>query len=147
MDPDPDPAAFVLHQVDVVVAGSNGAELVGGVLGELALRLEISRCDLVEHRVIGALGRGRPSERDPARDLAHDPLDPAERLEVSPGELGARRLVAAADVVSDAGRRDVALVGDRAADRLAVPRVVIGGSPDSTGPRNSACRRDCTSGE
>src|SRR5262249_7920381 len=35
-------------------------------------------------------------------------------------------LVSAADVVAHAGRRDVALVGDRAADRLAVPRVVIG---------------------
>ena len=41
-------------------------------------------------------------------------------------QLRPRGLVAAADVVADARRRDVALVGDAAADRLAVARVVVG---------------------
>ena len=35
-------------------------------------------------------------------------------------------LVAAADVVADTRRRDVSLVGDAAADRLRVARVVVG---------------------
>src|SRR4029453_2588858 len=41
-------------------------------------------------------------------------------------QLGQRGLVAAADVVTHAGRRDEALVGDAAADRLRVARGVVG---------------------
>ena len=82
----------------------------------------------VEHRVVGPLGRRHAhAERDPARDLAHDP---PRRRRARRGRRGVSsvcdRLVAAADVVADAGRRDVALVGDAAADRLAVARVVVG---------------------
>ena len=44
----------------------------------------------------------------------------------APRQLRASGLVAAADVVADARRRHVALVGDAAADRLAVARVMVG---------------------
>ena len=100
---------------------------LAGVLRELALRLELGRRDLVEHRVLGTLlGRDAHAERDPARDLAHDLLDAAERVKVDAGQRGAGGLVAASDVVADTRGRDVALVGDRAADWLAVAGVVVG---------------------
>ena len=127
VDADPDAAVLVLHQVDVVVARADGAELRLRQLRELALRREVGVADPVEHRVVGALLRRHAhAERDPARDLAHDPLDAAERVEIGSRQLRARGLVAAADVVADARGRDVALVGDAAADRLAVARVVVG---------------------
>ena len=127
MDADPDAAVLVLHQVDVVVARADRAELRLRELRELALRREVRVADRVEHRVVGALLRRHAhAERDAARDLAHQRLDAAERVEVAAREVGAHRLVAAADVVADARRRDVALVGDAAADRLAVARVMVG---------------------
>ena len=127
MDADPDVALLVLHQIHVVVARPDTAELRPGELQELALRLELGGADPVQHRMVDPLlGRDAHAERDPAGDLAHDLLDPAERLEVGAGELGPRRLVAAADVVADSRRRDVALVGDASADRLGVARVMVG---------------------
>ena len=84
VDADPDPAVLVLHQVHVVVARADGAELRLGELRELALRREVGVADLVEHRVVDALLRGHAhAERDPPRDLAHDDLDAAERVEVA----------------------------------------------------------------
>jgi len=116
---DPDGALLVLHQVDVVVARADRAELRRRELDELALRREVGSTDLVEHRMVHALLRGHAhAERVPARDLAHDRLDAAERVEVVAREVRARRLVAAADVVADTRRRDEALVRDAAADRL-----------------------------
>src|SRR5262249_34447258 len=47
-------------------------------------------------------------------------------VEVGPSEVGPRGLVAATDVVADARRRDMTLVGDAAADRLRVARVMVG---------------------
>src|SRR5207244_991615 len=103
VDADPDAALLVLHQVDVVVARADGAELRLRELRELALRRELGLPDGVEHRVVGPLGRRHAhAEGDPADDLAHDLLDAAERVQVAAAELGASGLVAAADVVADA---------------------------------------------
>ena len=123
MHADPEAALLVLHQVDVVVAGADRAELLLGELRELALRLEVGLANSVEHGMIGALLRRHAhAERDPADDLAHHGLDlDFGRLQIRP-----HGLVAAPDVVADARRRDVPLVGDAAADRLAVARVVVG---------------------
>ena len=124
---DPDAAVLILHHVHVVVARADRTQLRLRQLGELALRRELCRADLVEHPVVDPLGRRNAhAKRDPPRDLTHDPLDAAQRLEIAARELRLHRLVAAADVVSHAGRGQVALVGDRAADRLAVARVMIG---------------------
>jgi hypothetical protein len=61
--------------------------------------------DLVEHGVLDPLDGGHThAKRHASRDLAHDPLDAANRLEVSAGQLGADGLVAAANVVADTGR-------------------------------------------
>src|SRR4029079_5049475 len=53
-------------------------------------------------------------------------LDAAERAEIADRQVGPDLLVSPADVVADPARRHVALVGDAAADRLAVARVVVG---------------------
>ena len=126
VDADPDAALLVLHQVDVVVAGSYRAELRLGEPGELPLRGELRVADALQHRMVGALpGGDAHAEGDPPRDLRHQPLDAAEHVEVGAGQLGTSGLVAAADVEADAGRRDMALVGDAAADRLRVAGVVV----------------------
>ena len=122
----PDPFVLVLHHVHVVVARADGAELRLRELCELPLWREVRVADRVEHRVVGSLGRGHAhAERDPPGDLAHHRLDAAERVEVVARELCLGGLVAAADVVAHARRRHVALVGDPAADRLAVARVMV----------------------
>ena len=72
------------------------------------------------------LRRHADAERDPARDLAHDRVDAAERVEVGAGQFRARGLVSAADVEAHARRGDVAFVSDAAADRLRVARVMVG---------------------
>ena len=123
---DPDRAVFVLHHVHVVVARADGTELRVRGLRQPALWRELGVLDPVDHRVIRPLRRGHAhAERDPPGDLAHDALDAAERVDVCASQLGPRRLVAAADVVAHARRRDIALVGDRAADRLAVADVMV----------------------
>ena len=119
---------LVLHQVDVVVARADRAELRLGELGELALRREVGSADLRSSTGWSTRScAGTPMPNEIRRVISPIiALDAAERVEVGPRQLGARRLVAAADVVADARRRDVALVGDAAADRLAVARVVVG---------------------
>ena len=83
VDADPDPALLVLHEVDVVVARADRAELRLRELHELALRVEVGLEDLLQHGMVGPLlGRHPHAERDPADDLPHDRLDAAEHVEV-----------------------------------------------------------------
>jgi hypothetical protein len=127
VDAHPHVTGLVLEHVHVVVARPDRAELVPRVLNHSALRSELRTGDLVEHRVVDLLLRRHAhSERDPALDLRHHALDPADAGEVGRGERSLNGLVAAADVVADSGRRDVPLVGNRAADRLRVARVMVG---------------------
>ena len=71
VDADPDPALLVLHQVDVVVARADRAELRLGQLRELPLRREVGVADLVEHRVVDPLLRRHAhAERDPRRVIS-----------------------------------------------------------------------------
>jgi hypothetical protein len=84
-----------------VVARADRAELRLRELRELALRCEVRVADLVEHRVVDALRcRHAHAERDPARDLAHDPLDAALRVEIGTRQLRLHGLVATTDVVA-----------------------------------------------
>ena len=128
VDADPDPALLVLHQVDVVVARADRAELRRRQLGELSLRHELGLADLLQHRVVDPLlGRTRPCRTRSgamiSRMIDSTPPSASRSRCVSSVRSG---LVAAADVVADARRRHVALVGDATADRLAVAGVVVG---------------------
>jgi hypothetical protein len=115
VDADPEEAVLVFHEVDVVVARADRAELRRGRLGELPLRREVRVPDSVEHRVIGPLGRRNAhAERDPSRDLAHQLLDAAKGVEVRSGQVRSGGLVPASNIEADSLRRDVALVGDPA---------------------------------
>src|SRR5437870_7177630 len=110
MDADPYVAGLVLHQVHVVVSRTDGAELRLRELREPALRLEVRTVDRVQHRMVRALLRGDAhAERDATGDHAHHRLDTAEEVEIFAHEIRAHRLVAATDVVADAGRLVVAL--------------------------------------
>src|SRR5258708_6401749 len=57
VDAHPHVTGLVLEHVHVVVSGADGAELVPRAPSELALRLERSLGDLVEHRVVDLLLR------------------------------------------------------------------------------------------
>ncbi len=122
MDADPQPAVVVAEEVDVVIAGADRPELICRELPEIALRHEVGVSNGVEHRVIDRLVvRAAHPERDPRDDLVHDGRDG----NVVGAEVCPHRLVPAADVVADSGRRDVVAVGDDAADRLRVADVRI----------------------
>ena len=124
---DPHATVVVLHQVHIVVARADGAQLRLSHAGQLALRRKPRGADLLQHLVIDPLARRHAhAERDPPGDFPHDQLDATQGLQVGTGRPGPDGLIAAADVVAHTGRRDVALVRDGAADRLAVPRVMIG---------------------
>ena len=109
VDADPDAVILVGHQVHVVVARADGAELRLRELRELALRREVGAPDPVDHGMVDPLLRRHAhGERDPSGDLAHDTVDTAERVEVVAPQVGQRSLVSAADVVADSRRGDVA---------------------------------------
>jgi hypothetical protein len=114
---------LVAEQVDVVVAAADRAELLRGQVEQRALEADRRLADLVEHRMVGALlVRDADAERDPREDLVHE----ARHVVATSGsQVGQHGLVAAADVVADAGRGDVLAVGDRAADRLRVAVVAV----------------------
>ena len=125
MDADPHAVLLVGEQVDVVVAGADGAELAGGQVAQLALGREGGVADLVDDGVVaGAAVVAPDAEGDAPEDLVHDPRQVG--LHVAEREVGEHRLVAAADVVADARRAEVLAVGDDAADRLRVADVTVG---------------------
>ena len=126
VDADPEAVVgLVAEEVDVVVAGADGAELLRGEPGELALRLELGGADRVDHLVVGgAAVAAADAERDPREDLVHDAREVGR--DVGVGQAGADRVVAAADVEADAGGADVVAVGDDAADRHGVAEVAVG---------------------
>ena len=125
MHADPDEPGLVHHQVDVVVARADRAELRRGLLPVVAHVGRRPRLVVVEQRVLGPLG---VAAADPERDHpAHVGQDGGHTM----GDGGERRVqphghVAAADVEADAGDADLALVGDHAADRLRVAEVTVG---------------------
>src|ERR671919_500031 len=70
VDAHPDTALLVLHEVHVVVAGADRAELRLGELRQLPLRAEARPTDAVENGVVDPLrGRHAHAERDAAGDL------------------------------------------------------------------------------
>jgi hypothetical protein len=125
MHADPDEAVLVLEQVDIVVARSDGAELVARHRLEMARIGRAPRLVVVEQIMLDALRiDAADAEADVAADVGEDGPDPV----VDRGALHveANRHVAAADVVADAADRDMLLIGDHAADRLRVAQMPVG---------------------
>jgi len=72
VDADPDTVLLVGEQVDVVVAGADRPELLGGQVAQLPLRRERRVADLVDDRVVaGAPVVAADAEAD-AREVAGD---------------------------------------------------------------------------
>ena len=124
MDADPHIAVLVLEQVDIVIAGADGAELRPRHLLEMADAGVLPQW-AVEDVVVDRL---RVRAAEPEAHLLGDVVgDHRHALaDVLVFEVHPRRHVAAADVKADARDRDVLLVGDHAADRLRVAEVAIG---------------------
>ena len=100
VDADPDDALFVGEQVDIVVAGADRPELFGGKVVQLALRRGVGGADGVQHGMVDRVVVAAPdAERDPVDDRVHDAREVGRDVVVP--EVGANRLVAAADVVAD----------------------------------------------
>ena len=90
--------------------------------GQPALRPELGVADLVQHRVVDTLARGHAhAERDALRDLAHDPLDPTELVEVGSRQIGARGLVPAVVDGKTARHECLGRVGRYDVEGLGVP--------------------------
>ena len=125
MHADPDEARLVAHQVDIVVARADGAEL-GHRLLAIGLHVGLApRIGVVEQRVLGTLLVGAAdAERDRPRHVPDDRADAVGDRRV--GRVEANRHVAAADVEADAGNADLLLIGDDAADRLRIAEMAVG---------------------
>ena len=125
MDADPDKAILVAHQVNIVVARTDGAELAHRLLA-IALHVGFAPgVGVVEQfglypLVIGAPNAERDDFRHVADDIAQLVLDRGER------RIKPNRHVAAAYVKADAGNADLLLIGDDAADRLGIAEVAVG---------------------
>src|SRR4051794_22512289 len=124
VDADPDVSIVAVEEVDVVVPRADGPELFRRELVEPALGRERRCLDRVQHA--GLHGHG-VLEADAEADLVHDGVHEAGqgRLHVGGEQVGADRLVAAADIEADSRRADVIGVGERAADGLRVADVAI----------------------
>src|SRR3954467_12208277 len=117
VDADPDVSVVAVEEVDVVVPRADGPELARRELVEPALGRERRCLDRFEH--VGLHGH-RVLEADAEADLVHDGVHEAGqgRLHVGGEQVGADRLVAAADIEADPRRADVIGVGECAADGL-----------------------------
>src|SRR5439155_25628155 len=121
---DPHMAVLVLEQVDIVVAGPDGAELRPRHL------LEVTDPGVGPERAVedGVVDRLRVGAAEPEAHRLGDVVgdDGNAFADVLVLEVDPRRHVAAADVEADARDRDVFLVGDDAADRLRIAEVAVG---------------------
>jgi hypothetical protein len=121
----PHAVLLVGEQVDVVVAGSDGPELLGREVTQRPLRRKCRVADLVDHGMVArAPVVATDTEADALHDLIHQPRQ--LRLHLLEDQVRQHRLVATADVVTDSGGADVLRVGDHAPDRLAVTQVPVG---------------------
>ncbi len=121
---DPDEALLVRHQVDVVVAGADRAELGRGLLAVVLHASGFPGLAVVEQVMLDALViRSADAERDGSGDVLGDWQHLV--LDVIEARIEPHRHVAATDVEANAGDADLPFVGDDAADRLGVAEMPI----------------------
>jgi len=117
---DPDKAVFIAHQVDVMVAGSDGAELRDGLL---PIRPHVGFAPgiiVVEQLVFGPLLVGAPNAK--GNGLVHVLDDHADiAFDLAERRIEAYGHVATADVEPNAGNADLLFICDYAANRLGCP--------------------------
>ena len=134
------PDLLVGKQIDVVVAGTHGPQVIGGEVQQVPSRRERRILNAIEHGVVDGLAiAATDPEADPGVDLVHDHADITE---VPDGDVGARGHVAAADVIAHVGRADVFAVGDRAPDRLAVAQLPVGAQHRTSARLDRHARRE-----
>ena len=124
MHTDPDQTFLVLEQIDVVVAGTDGAELVARHALEVLDRLDFLPERAVEQRVIDLfrIAAAKP-ETDVGGDLVEDRPDAVRDALLGHVEL--HRHVAASDVETDARHRDVLFICNDATNRLRIAEMAV----------------------
>jgi hypothetical protein len=154
VDADPDPAVLVSEDVDVVIAAADGAELLAGLVAEVAphahrQRLPGRRLEqrVINRRIVRSV-LAPDAERQHVLDLVGDglqaigePRGPGQR------QVGANRRVAARDVEAHADHRDLFVVAGDAADRHDVTQVAVGHDRQAVGAagHGSSCFMVCGS--
>src|SRR5262249_40492083 len=125
MNADPDEAILIAQEIDVVIPGSDGAELRRRLL---AIWFHV-RCrpgfGIVEELVVDLLFVGAT---DAKRNRAGHVVDNFANavLDRVKGRIETDGHVSAADVEANAGNADLLLVGNDATDRLCVTEMAIG---------------------
>src|SRR5262249_32115909 len=119
MNADPDEAILVAQEIDVVIAGPDGAKLCRRFLAicfhvRCSPSLGIVKELVVDLLFVGATDAKRNRAGDVLDDFANAVLDRVKRRIETDGH------VPAADVEADAGNADLLLVGYDATDRLRV---------------------------
>lgn len=122
---DPNEAFLVAHEVDVVIAGPDRAELAASLLLVGGHVRRIPRLIVIEQVVLNALVvHATDAERDHLGDLPRQVGNVA--LDLAKGNVETNRHVAKADVESDAGNAYLLLIRNDAADRLGITEVTVG---------------------
>src|SRR5262245_50137338 len=121
---DPNKALLVLEEIDIVVAGPDGAELIARQLLEIGDTGRIPE-GRIEQLVIDLHRVALPdAEADRAADIVEIGL--GARRDVGVLRIEPDGHVAACDVEADTADGDVFFVGDHAADRVGVAEVAVG---------------------
>src|SRR5499427_2569794 len=117
MHPDPHEAGFVAHQVNIMIAGADGAELRGGLL---PVGFHVGRLPgfgIVEQLMLDTLLiAAADAERNHRGHVPDDGADVV--LNRGKRHIEPHSHVAAADIEAHTGDTDLPLISDDAADRL-----------------------------
>src|SRR5262249_48917716 len=124
MDADPHPALFVFEQVDIVITGSDCAELLACHLLEVGGAGLVPQRTLEEFVIDLLLVDAAEPETNRARNVTHDLVH--RPRDVSENHVGAYRHVAAADIEADTADRHVVLIRNHATNRLGIAEMPVG---------------------
>src|SRR5687768_10567479 len=113
----------VLEEIDIVIARSDRPELLTGEIQQLALRLDGTMRDRVDHLVIDGLTVSTShTERQRAPEHVHDASD----VDIGRLEIRLNGAVAARDVIPDTSRHDRVLQCDHAPYGHGITGMMIG---------------------
>src|ERR1700726_4302879 len=125
MHSDPDEAIFVPHQVDVMVARSDRAELGGGFLAVVSHVGFPPRIAVVKNFMLDSLFVDAPdTERNDLADIGQNRRNAI--FDVDKRRIEPDGHIAATDVEANARDADLLLVGDDATNRLRIAEMTIG---------------------
>lgn len=124
VDADPNEIVLVSHQIDVVIAGTDRAELPNGLLPVCFHVGFAPGVGVVEKLMPNALVvRAADPERDHLAHIGEDVGDLV--LDLAETSIEAHGHISTADIETDAGNADLLLVSDDAANGLGIAEVPV----------------------